>query len=205
MDAETVRRAFEPFFTTKPEGTGLGLAHAHAVARAHDGAATVSSALGQGTELRFELPETVFVGERVESGGEVPRPHRAGNPRALVVDDEPMVLRATARLLHEQGWSTTTVTTGDAALTALEAHEFDLVLTDRSMPGMSGEELCRRVHALRPRLAIVMMTGLIDEAEERALLDDGVRAIVTKPFRSSELADALASAAAVQAPTSAAS
>jgi PAS domain S-box-containing protein len=190
MTADVMRRAFEPFFTTKSDekGTGLGLAHVRAVVAAHGGTTSLESRPGAGT--------TVTLGILTEADAPVAAPpdaQRAATAqeptvrKVLVVDDEPFVRRATARLLERLGWRPTTVESVTQAMATLENETFDLVLTDQSMPTYTGDQLCRAVRCRWPNTPVVVMTGLADDRDVETLKAIGVNAVLGKPFRSEEL------------------
>lgn len=176
MDAETRERLFEPFFTTKSTGRGLGLPVAQGIARASGGAIVVESALGRGTTVRVYLPE-VRRDDVPENPGR-PAPNDAHRPPAptpapagtvLLVDDDPGMLRAGARMLRRLGLESVAVASGEAALAAFSAPgaSFASVLLDLSMPGMNGWEVLAALRLLRPSLHVVVASGY-DLAQVRA-------------------------------------
>ncbi len=186
MPPEVLRRAFEPFFSTKTEGqgTGLGLAHVRAVVASHGGTIAIESSPGEGTTVRLELEHRA------------PRAASASSPRvsavphartALVVDDEPFVGKAVGRLLVRKGWTVVGVSSVSEAVKQLEERPFGLVLTDRSMPQMTGDQLCRAVRCRWPNTAVAVMTGLADDENVIALEASGADAVLSKPFSSDEL------------------
>ena len=188
MDAETVERVFEPFFTTKDDGTGLGLATVYGVVTATGGRVDVYSEPGIGTTIKIHLPATVE--------GPAARPTPAETDTAghgevvLVVEDEPDVRRMAERILSKSGYS---VIGTDRGLTAIEICEretqtIDLLLSDVIMPEMLGTELVERVHALRPALPVVYMSGYSHEVlAPQALVGDSTSAFIEKPFSSQSL------------------
>lgn len=193
MSAEVLRRAFEPFFSTKTpgQGTGLGLAHVRAVVAAHGGTVAIDSAPGVGTTVRLEIEQR----PPARRAPSVPPP-RAGVEAAkeqsvLVVDDEPFVGRAVGRLLQRKGWAVVGVSSVPEAVKQLEARRFDLVLTDRSMPRMTGDQLCRAVRCRWPDMKVAVMTGLADDQNVLALEASGADSVLSKPFSSEELSGML--------------
>lgn len=194
MTEEVRRRAFEPFFTTKGDGqgTGLGLAHVRAVVSAHGGEVEIASTPGHGTTIELRVV-TVDVERAPEAARRSAPPPAAPSGRtALVVDDEPFVCKSTARLLDRMGWTAVTTTSAVEAMRVMETRAFDLVLTDRSMPDVSGDDLVEAVRCRWPETPIVVMTGLVGDADAERLLALGVGAIVSKPFRLAELTSAIA-------------
>jgi PAS domain S-box-containing protein len=190
MSAETRARIFEPFFTTKPlgEGTGLGLAVAHGIVAAHGGAIRVETAEGQGSLFQIILPRS-----SVPPAAERPAPramaHRGHGERVLYVDDDEVMAVMVERLLERLGYVVTCLDDPAAAIAALRAAPFavDIVVTDLNMPGLSGLEVARAVHALRADLPVVISSGNIpDQLQGEARLA-GVRALLHKQFTLEEL------------------
>jgi len=190
MDEITVRRATEPFFTTKGagKGTGLGLSMVHGLAAQSGGALHIRSRVGQGTTIELWLP----VSDRIASDPDQPvtapvnlRPHG----RVLLVDDDPLILSATAALLEDLGQTVLEAGSGQAALDLLQAGaQVDLVLTDHAMPVMSGTELARRIRARYPGLPIILVSGYAElpNGEEPDLPR------LSKPYQQDALAAAIA-------------
>jgi two-component system, cell cycle sensor histidine kinase and response regulator CckA len=184
MDAETTRRVFEPFFTTKPigDGTGLGLSIVDGVVRDHGGEIAVASAPGQGATFTISLPTT--------SGR--PAPPEASRPkslgvaamRVLVVDDEPAIVSVVRQALTSAGHIVTPALSAAAALEIIrrDPAAFDVVLTDQSMPNMTGTSLIAELRSLAPSLSCLLMTGLDDEVTERRARTLDVFEIIAKPF-----------------------
>jgi CheY-like chemotaxis protein len=191
MDAVTRERIFEPFFTTKGpgEGTGLGLAVVHGIMVNHEGVIVVDSQPGTGTVFHLYFP--VIETAESESIAE-PRPlPRGQGQRILFVDDEPAVVQLGGRMLLKLGYRPLAFANSLEALAAFRENpaEFDLVLTDLTMPDITGVELARQVHALRPELPLVIISGHMrthDADQARSL---GVRWFVEKPFSLSALAE----------------
>jgi PAS domain S-box-containing protein len=193
MTPEVLARAFEPFFTTRPpgEGTGLGLAVVHGIVLDHGGAIGVQSAPGRGTTVQVYIPEAnadpVAV---VEEPGEPPR---GVGERILYVDDEPDLSRLWRRMLEGIGYAVEAYPSGVAALEALRArpHAFDAVITDYSMPGMTGVALAEEVRRLRPDLPVLLMTGYSEGVSGEVLERGLVRRLIPKPFSTLVIAEAL--------------
>ncbi|MBK8250403.1 MAG: PAS domain S-box protein [Gemmatimonadetes bacterium] len=195
MPPAILPRIFDPFFTTKPvgEGTGLGLAMVHGVVRAHGGDVSVSSTEGVGTSFRLYFPAAVGQVEEPVMG--LDRARGAGQ-LVLLVDDEPDVRSVGARTMEHLGYRAIAVPSGEAALGELRRRgsEVALLITDLTMPGMSGLDLARDARALYPDLPVVLCTGYGSretEAEARAL---GVRVVLPKPHSLHDLGRAAATA-----------
>jgi len=177
---EAVRaRIFEPFFTTKEvgRGTGLGLASAYAIVTDHGGHIRCNSRLGAGTQFDVELPVAT---QPVASREPVPSALPAGNETILLVDDESAVRRVLRRLLERSGFQVVDCEDGPQALALLERGEthVDALLLDRSMPGLSGEQVIERLRDLGLRLPILLLSGHHDIE----LDNPDVAAILTKPI-----------------------
>ena len=196
MDRATIDRIFEPFFTTKApgEGTGLGLSVVHGVVRSHDGVIGVTSELGRGTTFQIHFP--VYEVRTPAFGiSAVPRPI-GGHERVLLVDDEQAVARSSARILERFGYRVTFHTDPTQALAAFRERPdgFDLVISDLTMPGLSGLDLARQMLALRPGLPVILASGYVDDdtlARAHAL---GVREVLLKPVMPNHLAEAVRAA-----------
>jgi PAS domain S-box-containing protein len=193
---EVQARMFEPFFTTKEtgKGTGLGLALVRAIVADHDGAIRVRSEPGKGTQVDVYLPlaaASVAQGTVAESEW----PH--GNGRTvMVVDDDRAMLEITEEMLAHLGYEPVGYEAAADALQALRAHpdRFDLVLTDESMPGITGTQLAMQLRELRPGLRVIVASGYGGPDLQRRAAAAGARAVLSKPYDSSSLAQALAAA-----------
>ncbi len=191
MDAATQERIFEPFFTTKPFGlgTGLGLSVVHGIVKAHGGAITATSRVGEGTTFDLYFPAV-----------EAPDGHREAAPpelglapgngvRIAYVDDDESLVSLKTEALNELGYITSGYTDSAEALEAVRADPlaFGLVITDFNMPGLSGLELARELELVRPALPVVLVSAYVtDELQAEAALC-GVRQILSKPTRLQDL------------------
>ncbi len=194
MDQATLDRIFEPFFTTKQpgEGTGLGLAVVHGIMRGHEGAVSVTSAPGHGTTFELFFPAVDGVVTPTDQR-ETPAPRGRGQ-HLLVVDDEAAVVRMATTTLERLGYRVSAYMSPAETLAAFEAApgSFDLVLTDLTMPRMTGLELAGRLLAVRPELPILLTSGYSGALDGEGLTRAGIRELVAKPFRSAQLARSIA-------------
>jgi len=195
MNGETLEHVFEPFFTTKPlgQGTGLGLSMVHGIVTAHGGAVALESELGKGTTVRLYFPEAQAAAQRAQDSARPERARGAGE-HLMLVDDEPSLIAVAKSLLEGMGFRVTGYTRADLALEAFEQapDEFALVITDHSMPGMSGTELARRLRALRPYTPVIMLSGFVTRDELDSALQSGVAEVVMKPISFDRLGHSIA-------------
>jgi len=191
MPADVMERIFDPFFSTKEvgKGTGLGLAAVHGIVTQHDGAITIESRIDEGTVFHIFLPVAVDRSEIPPAPLPKARP-AARSATILVVDDEEMVATMIARSLERLGYEVVCTTTPEEALEAFRENPdaFDIVITDQTMPGMSGVDLGRTMLAMRPSLPVILCTGYSDSATEASARAGGIAAFISKPARPSELA-----------------
>jgi PAS domain S-box-containing protein len=189
MDKATVARIFEPFFTTKPvgEGTGLGLAVVHGIMQSHDGAITVYSEPGQGTAFHLYFPALESaVSEKGIEDGSIPRGH---GERILYLDDELLLAKLGKEVLDRLGYAAEQQTNALEALELVRAEpkRFDLVITDQTMPGMTGIEFAREITSIRPSLPVVLTTGYTWNMKTERLREAGIRELLLKPATMQQL------------------
>jgi PAS domain S-box-containing protein len=193
MDAATQARIFEPFFTTKEvgRGTGLGLPLVYGIVTDSGGAIHVASEPGRGSTFEIYLPRAEALTSVAEAASE-PVP-RGNGERVLLVDDEEPLVDMTAEVLAQLGYDSARFTDGRAALEAFEnaPEAFQVVVTDEVMPALTGTELARRVHRLRPDLPVVLVSGYSGPILTQRALGAGVSELLKKPVQSRELAAAL--------------
>lgn len=189
MSSEVLERMFDPFFTTKPigEGSGMGLAVVHGIVTDHGGALMVNSLKGQGTKVEVYLPAIPApAGDGSDDHIPIPR----GMETILFVDDEETIVRLGQELLSQLGYTVEVQTSSPEALNAFRKNpqRFDLVITDQTMPGLTGEALSRELLRIRPELPIILCTGFshIMTAEKAKAL--GIQAYLMKPLAIRDLA-----------------
>lgn len=190
MDAQTLRRAVEPFFSTKGvgKGTGLGLSMIHGLVLQLGGALQLTSAPGKGTRARILLPSTTEDAhpEAAVPLEAAPIASPAAHSQILVVDDDPLIAMSTIEMLEDLGHTVIEANSGAAALEIIRSGEaIDLLITDYSMPRMSGAELIHAARALRPELPVILASGYADLPGD-VKLDVGR---LGKPYDQRQLAD----------------
>jgi PAS domain S-box-containing protein len=194
MDAKTRDRIFEPFFTTKPasKGSGLGLSMVYGIIKSHRGAILVESEPGHGTTFQIYLPASTGFRPKSSSAAVV-IPHGHGE-RILFVDDEPIVARSTEEFLKRLGYTVTCCEQSEDALARFRRApmEFDLIITDWAMPGMSGTELVSAIREVRPNIPMLLMSGFVDSTLQHTAKTIGIGEILIKPANPELLSQAIA-------------
>ncbi len=190
MDADTLSKVFDPYFTTKKpgKGTGMGLSVVDGIIKQHGGFIRASSEINRGTRFEVFWPVSdpaEFEGEVEE---EIPDP-REGFGHLLVVDDEPAILKAMKALLGNQGYTVTVMASPLEALALFESHprEFDLVITDMTMPKMTGIQFSEKVLAIREDMPIILCTGYHESLTKEVALDMGIGMFLEKPIMPRDL------------------
>ena len=198
MDPETVERIYDPFFSTKDvgEGTGLGLSVVHGIVTGHGGSIEVDTKRGCGTTFRVYLPAADpvdAVHPSVNGGGRV---DVRATGRILVVDDEPEVAKLATRILERTGYEVETFVASPLAWERLAqgGPEFDLVLTDQTMPELTGLELATRIRSIHPATPVVLTTGFSDAATPGHVEEAGIREVLPKPYSRDALLEVVARA-----------
>jgi signal transduction histidine kinase len=192
---DVLPRIFEPFFTTKGpgKGTGLGLSVVHGIVRNHGGSITVQSEPGKGTTFTFDLPAAKTRDPDSAASADRSEMPVGESQRILVVDDEDAVSDVLCQLLDILGYKPTSCQDPRAALELFrkDPRAWSAVITDRTMPGLSGEALACALHDLRPDLPIIMSSGYEGDIRSGDLSKKGVSALLPKPFQASDLATTL--------------
>jgi PAS domain S-box-containing protein len=191
MSAEILSRMFEPFFTTKAkgEGTGMGMAVCHGIISKHNGSITVDSSPGKGSKFNIYLPVT---GEshqdlmaKIDDGASI-----HGNERILLVDDEKELLKMQDRSLTKLGYQTVCFSNSIDALDYFQEHfgEIDMLVTDMTMPHLTGAELSQKILQVSPDLPIIICTGYSEVLDAETAYEIGIKSYILKPVVISELA-----------------
>jgi PAS domain S-box-containing protein len=193
MDATTLQRIFEPFFTTKPagEGTGLGLSVVHGIVKEYGGVVLAESEPGRGTSFVIYLPAVSGAAAEIASdSAEVPR---GKGERVLFVDDEVALGNAGRKMLERLGYQATVFGSSVTALLAFRQapRSFSIVVTDYTMPDLTGLDLIREIHAIRPDIPAIMVSGSSGPIVPEELREAGVLQVLSKPLGYTALAHAL--------------
>jgi CheY-like chemotaxis protein len=189
MDAATLARVFEPFFTTKPAGvgTGLGMAMVYGLVKQHRGFVHLYSEVGQGTTVKVYLPRAECAAADGVRRGDAPL--QGGTERILVIEDDPALRAAAARLLTKVGYRVLTAADGAEGLSLFRsrAAEVDLVLTDVVMPRLGGLELYEALRRERPDIRVLFTSGYPPHQFRDRFGRGAAVGFVTKPWTAGEL------------------
>jgi signal transduction histidine kinase len=188
MSSEERARCLEPFFTTKGDsGTGLGLAVVYGIVQRHDGNIEIISERGRGTTFLVTFPPTTAMSVPVtEPTAEIATPRRI-----LIADDQEIICELLAEYLRADGHDTVIAFDGTDALQKFRSGEFDLVITDQSMPGLNGQQLAAAVKSTHASVPVILLTGFGDELQATGQLPPGIDLVVSKPVSTTELRAAL--------------
>ena len=200
MDKATMRRIFEPYFTTKEigKGSGIGLSVIYGIIEESKGFIRAESTPGQGSTFYVYLPALQEKSSTVDDDQDTAQTLevssiKKGSGRILVVDDEMLLVKINKRRLENVGYTVTVTTDSEEALEKIRNHpeQFDLLITDQTMPMMSGADLTREVLKVRPDLPVIMSTGHSEVMTEKKALEMGIRKYVLKPIQGNELIHAV--------------
>jgi PAS domain S-box-containing protein len=190
MDRAALERIFDPYFTTKGpgEGSGLGLAVVHGIVQRHEGAIFVASELGKGTVFHIFFPKIEAL---LETEDHVPEPIRRGSERILLIDDEDALVALGRKMLGQLGYKVTARTDCREALDLFRSQPdgFDLVITDYTMPHMTGIDLSRELLLIRPGIPVILCTGFSETITPEKAKEMGIRKFVMKPLSRRNLAE----------------
>ena len=187
-----VDKIFEPYLTTKEKGvgTGLGLAVVDGIVKNHGGSIQVESAQGEGATFKVFFPKIDLTAiEKIDTREPMP----TGNERILFVDDEAVIANVGKQMLERLGYDVITRTGSIDALEHFRSQPdlFDLVITDVTMPNMTGVELSKEIMSIRPDIPVILSTGFSEKIDEKKALELGVRAFLMKPVVMSEMANTI--------------
>jgi signal transduction histidine kinase/ActR/RegA family two-component response regulator len=191
IDQTLIDKIFDPYFTTKElgKGTGLGLSVVHGIVKEHGGDIRVYSEVGKGTAFNVYLP-------LLEDNGDIKtaaviKQYPTGHERILLVDDEEPIVLLEQMMLEKLGYQVTVRTSSPDALAAFKANpgNFDLVISDRGMPNMTGDQLAGELISIRPEIPVIICTGFCDENDEKRSMDLGVKGFLKKPVATGDLAE----------------
>ena len=190
MNEEIQQRIFDPYFTTKPpgEGTGMGLAVVHGIVRSYGGDVIVDSEPGKGSTFQILLPK--FESD-IEASEKLPaEPTPGGHEHILLVDDEVQIVLMMKQMLDQLGYRVTARTSSIEALEAFASQpdKFDLVITDLTMPNMTGEELAAQLMSIHSNLPVIICTGFSEKITEERARAKGIRAFLLKPVIKQDIA-----------------
>lgn len=192
IDPSNIERVFDPYFTTKKQGTGtgLGLAVVHGIVKNHGGVIHVKSEPGKGTVMTVFFPRLAGSAEQVVN---VPGALPTGHETILFVDDETALVEIEKSMLQRLGYRVITEASSTRAfeLFRRDPHRFDMVITDMTMPDMTGLDLARRCSSLRPGLPIILCTGYTNKITETLAREAGISRLLLKPVEIRELAETI--------------
>jgi CheY-like chemotaxis protein len=183
ISSDIIDKIFEPYFTTKDPsvGTGMGLAVIHGIVKNHGGDIAVESDAGKRTTFHVLLP---VIDAEVLLTAEPEKELPGGNERILCVDDDKATVDTIRSMLEKLGYKVTARTKSIEALKAFRKNPniFDLVITDQTMPNMTGKELAGELMSIRSDIPIILSTGFSEQIDERTAKETGIRAFVMKPI-----------------------
>lgn len=192
MPPDVLERVFDPFFTTKEqgEGTGMGLSVVHGIVKILGGAITVNSEPGKGSTFEIYFP---IAGRELKQEVETEKALPTGDERILFVDDEQPLAELGKKTLERLGYEVVFRTSSIEALELFRAqpHSFDLVITDMTMPDMTGEKLAAEIMNIRCDIPIILYTGYSEHINKERAKAMGIRALIIKPIVRHEMAETI--------------
>ena len=192
ISPEHIDRIFDPFFTTKEvgKGTGMGLAIVHGIAKSHEGEVSVISKPGKGTAFNILFP---VVEREIIPESEISEELPTGDERILFIDDEISIVKMGRQILERLGYKPEIRTNPVEALELFRSNpdRFDLVITDMTMPQMTGDKLAEEVMTIRPDMPVILCTGFSEIIDEEKARETGIKAFVMKPIVMSEIANTI--------------
>ncbi len=192
---EYIDRIFDPYFTSKEkgEGTGLGLAVVHGIVSSHGGAISVESKIGEGTTFHVLFPERSPDTPSEERARPIAPDTFTGHERILFIDDEPALVEIGQEILTTLGYRVETTTSSIEAIERFKAapDQFDLIISDLTMPNMTGEVLAREAMRIRPDIPVILFTGYSDIVSRESFLSLGIKDCLMKPLTRKDLAESI--------------
>lgn len=186
-------RIFEPYFTTKElgRGTGLGLSVIHGIVQSHKGVITCSSILNEGSVFEVYLPKIQMDQDKEDELEQ--RPLLPGSEHILFVDDEPVLADLAEKMLSDRGYSVVSQTNSSDALTLFkeDPYRFDLVITDMTMPGMTGDRLAQEILKIRQDIPVILCTGYTEHMTKERAEEIGIKEFIFKPLNMQALTTAI--------------
>ena len=193
IEKSILDKIFEPYFTTKDpgKGTGLGLSLVHGIVQIHEGFITIDSSIGKGTAFSVYLPKIDTNKPETASiaGGAIP----CGDENILLVDDEEQILIMVKQLMERFGYNVTAIKSSSEALMLFSAApgDFDIVITDMTMPKMTGVDLAYEMMKIRKDIPVILYSGFNDMSLESKAKAVGIREILMKPVTKNNIAEAI--------------
>jgi CheY-like chemotaxis protein len=187
---DIIEKIFDPYFTTKDpgKGTGLGLAVVHGIIEDHEGFIKVSSITNKGSIFKIFLPATdkKTSSEKIEQAGQIPE---LGSGTIMVVDDEEVIVESTKHLLENFGYKVEKFSNGLDAFNEFSKNpsKYDVVVTDMTMPGLTGDNLASKIHELRPDLQVILCSGYSEKKADEKIAEKRSTIFLQKPFNINDL------------------
>lgn len=188
IDAKIIDKIFDPFFTTKGvgKGTGMGLSVVHGIVKDHGGGITVESTVDQGTTFTILLPKADGIAEDKTESEHLP----TGTENILIIDDEEFMVFPQKKILERLGYTVTAMTSSLEALELFkkDPQRYDLIITDLTMPNLTGDRLAKEVTTIRSDMPVILSTGYSDAVDNEKVKQSGIAAFVSKPCKKEDLA-----------------
>jgi len=192
IDPAYMDRLYDPYFTTKDvdQGLGMGLAVVYGIVKKYDGAIKIESNVGRGTTVEVLFP---LIEAQMEPKTEKSETLQKGKERILLVDDEPSIVRMITQMLTRCGYEVIGKTSSASALNVFKdaPEQFDLVISDLTMPEISGDQLAQEIKQIRPGMPIILCTGHSNRMDENKAKELGIDAFITKPFSRKNITEAI--------------